>query len=155
MTFLTRYNYNPALANGQLASIDRVLDTLFGDTLARQSATDTARFSVDVLEDGDAYVVHAELPGFKKEQIHVEIDGAVVSITAEWKQSKDTQEGAPTAKVLRSERRSWQTEGKIARSFQLPVEVDAAAATAKMTDGILELRLPKQTQATSKRLTVQ
>jgi HSP20 family protein len=151
MTFLTRYH--PANANGHFVNIDRVLDSFFGDTLPR--ATESPRFAVDVLEAGDAYLIHAELPGVKKEQVNVDIDGAVVTITAEWNQEKPANTEAPALNMLRSERRLGQGQGKLARSFQLPAEVDSAHASARMVDGILELRLPKQTQATAKRLTVQ
>ena len=56
---------------------------------------------VDVRENTDAYEVHAELPGMKKEDIHVHIDGPVVSISAERKQEKEVKDGE---KVLRTER---------------------------------------------------
>lgn len=152
MTFLTRYN--PAFGNTQLSNIDRVLETFFADALPRAGATDIARFAVDVHEDGNSYIVTADLPGVKKDHVHVDIDGAVVTITAEWK-AHVSDADAKLPKLLRGERRSHTSEGKVSRSFQLPAEVDAGAAEAKLVDGVLELRLPKQLQATAKRLTVQ
>ena len=67
---------------------------------------------MDVKEQGENYVVHAELPGVKKEDIHVVVDGNQVSISAEVKQEKEVKEGD---RVLRSERYF----GKVSRSFQI------------------------------------
>jgi HSP20 family protein len=72
---------------------------------------------MDVKEQGDDYLVHAELPGVKKEDIHVIVDGNQVSISAETKQEKEVKEGE---RVLRSERYF----GKVSRSFQLGQEID-------------------------------
>lgn len=103
---------------------------------------------VDVKERENAYAIHAEIPGVKKEDIHVAIDGAVVSISAERREEKEVKEGE---QVLRSERYF----GKVSRSFQLPQEVDEAQSSAKYSDGVLELVLPKKTAAQAKRLTIQ
>ncbi|MFA7607384.1 MAG: Hsp20/alpha crystallin family protein [Rhodocyclaceae bacterium] len=102
---------------------------------------------VDVKENPDNYIVHAELPGMKKEDIHVHIDGAVVSISAERKQEKEVKDGE---RVLRTERYF----GKVSRSFQLGQEVDDTAASARFNDGVLELQLPKKAAAQAKRLTI-
>jgi HSP20 family protein len=102
---------------------------------------------IDVKEQEKAFLVHAEMPGIKKEDIHVTIDGPLVSISAERKLEKDVKEGEV---VLRSERYF----GKISRSFQLGQDIDDAAANAKFTDGVLELTLPKKAASQSKRLTI-
>jgi len=103
---------------------------------------------MDVKEQGDDYLVHAELPGVRKEDIHVVVDGNQVSISAEVKQEKEVKEGE---RVLRSERYF----GKVTRSFQLGQEIDDAKAAAKFNDGVLELTLPKRTASPNKRLTVE
>lgn len=102
---------------------------------------------IDVREQENAYLVHAEMPGIKKEDIHVSVDGPVVSISAERKEEKDVKEGE---RVLRSERYF----GKVSRSFQLGQDIDDNAATAKFVDGVLELTLPKKAATQSKRLTI-
>jgi len=99
---------------------------------------------LDVREQNDQYLVHAELPGVRKEDIHVSVDGPVVSISAERRQEKEVREGE---RVLRSERYF----GRVARSFQLAQEVDEAKASAKFNDGVLELALPKKAQQTQAR----
>lgn len=103
---------------------------------------------VEVKENADSYAVSAELPGVNKDDIHVSIDGQMVSISAERKQVKDVKEGE---RVLRTER----YYGKVSRSFQLGQEVDDSSASAKFTDGVLELVLPKRAQSQAKRLTIQ
>ena len=102
---------------------------------------------MDVKEEADSYQVHAELPGVKKEDIHVTIDGGQVSITAEVKQEKEVKEGE---RVLRTERYF----GKVSRSFQLGQEIDEAKSSAKFKDGVLELSLPKKAHEQVKRLTI-
>ena len=106
------------------------------------------QIKVDVEENDKAYTVKAEVPGVKKEDINVQIEGNQVSITAESKQEKDVKENG---KVIRSER----SYGSLYRSFSLGQDVDQAAASAKYTDGILQLTLPKRTSAATKKLTVQ
>jgi HSP20 family protein len=103
---------------------------------------------MDVKEQGDNYLVHAELPGVKKEDIHVVVDGNQVSISAETKQEKEVKEGE---RILRSERYF----GKVSRSFQLGQEIDDSKAAAKFNEGVLELTLPKRAASPNKRLTVE
>ncbi|NMF90389.1 Hsp20/alpha crystallin family protein [Aromatoleum petrolei] len=109
--------------------------------------SEAPQMRVDVKEDNDAYQVHAELPGIMKEDIHVHIDGPVVSISAERKQEKEVKEGE---RVLRTERYF----GKVSRSFQLGQEIDEAKSSAKFKDGVLELSLPKKAHEQVKRLTI-
>ncbi|HZV55104.1 MAG TPA: Hsp20/alpha crystallin family protein [Rhodocyclaceae bacterium] len=111
------------------------------------AAMDAPTIKLDVKEQEKSFVVHAEMPGIKKEDIHVTIDGPTVAISAERKQEKEVKEGE---RVLRTERYF----GKVSRSFQLGQEVDEATASAKFADGVLELTLPKKAAAQTKRLTI-
>jgi len=106
------------------------------------------QIKLDVSEDDKAYSVHAEIPGVKKEDIHVSIDGSQVAISAEVKNEKEVKEGE---KLLRSER----FFGKVSRTFVLDQDVDEATAQAKYTDGVLQLHLPKRTSAKSKSIAIQ
>jgi HSP20 family protein len=106
------------------------------------------QLKMDVKESNDAYNVHAEIPGVKKEDIHVAITGKQVSISAEVKKEKEEKDGE---KVLRSER----YYGKLFRSFTLDSDIDDATATAKYNDGVLDLTLPKKKGAASKKLSIQ
>jgi HSP20 family protein len=104
---------------------------------------------VDINEANGAYKVRADLPGVKKEDINVRIDGNIVQIDAEVKQEKETKDKA--GKVLRSER----YQGAVSRTFSLPQDVDDAKATAKYDDGVLTLELPKKPGKSTKRLAIQ
>ena len=88
-----------------------------GDPLPQQ-------IKVDVREDAESFTLQADLPGVRKEDIHVTIDGPVVQLRAEVKQ-QDRQ--VRDERVLRNER----YVGEVARSFQLPVDVDEARAVAR------------------------
>ena len=112
-----------------------------------EADTRAPQIKLDVSETDAAYTVKAEVPGVKKEDIHVSIEGNRVSISAETKTEKEEKEGE---KVLRSERYF----GKVARSFTLAHEIDEAKADAKYADGVLELTLPKRAGGTAKKLTV-
>jgi HSP20 family protein len=103
---------------------------------------------MDVAENDKAYVVHAEVPGVRKEDIHVTIDGNQVTISAETQHKREQKDGE---KVLRSER----SYGKAYRAFTLAQDVDEAGAEAKYVDGVLELTLPKKAATSAKRLSVQ
>ena len=106
------------------------------------------RMKVDVAESNGAYLVTAELPGVKKDDIQVTIDGSSVTLAAEVKREK---EASQDERVLHTER----LFGKVSRSFTLPQEVDEAKAEAKFRDGVLELRLPKKAAAQRKQISIQ
>ena len=106
------------------------------------------QIKVDVDENDKSYTVKAEIPGVKKEDINVQIDGNQVSISAESKQEKDVKENG---KVIRSER----YYGSMYRSFALGQDVDSGAANAKYADGVLQLTLPKKPSAATRKLSVQ
>jgi HSP20 family protein len=103
---------------------------------------------IDVTEDEKAYHVKAELPGVKKEDIAVDIDGNQVSVTAETRREKEEKKGET---VVHSER----YYGKQFRSFTLSREIDRKTAVAKFADGVLELTLPKNGAPPTQRLAIQ
>src|SRR5687767_5503916 len=113
-----------------------------------QAPSQVAQFRVDVSETENAYTIRAEIPGVKKDEINISIDGDQVAISAEVKNEKDAKDGE---RVLRSER----YYGKVYRAFQLGQSVDDNAAQAKYADGILELTLPKKAATSAKRITIQ
>jgi HSP20 family protein len=136
-----------------------LVDDLFKGFLVRPMYSEgrgeqAGKVRVDVSERDGAYLVQAELPGVKKEDIQLTIDGAQVTLTAEIKREKETKEGAqegPNERLLHSER----LYGKVSRSFTLPQEIDEENAQAKFTDGVLELTLPKKSAAARKQITIQ
>jgi HSP20 family protein len=137
MSNVTRYN----------SPIDELFRGFFVKPMDLPSDLPKQQIKMDVKEQEGAYLVHAEIPGAKKEDIHVEIDGNQVSISSEVKQEKEVKDGE---RVLRSER----YYGQVSRSFQLAHDIDEAKANAAFNNGVLELTLPKKTAASSKRLAV-
>ena len=107
-----------------------------------------ASIKVDVKETDKDYTVHAEVPGVNKEDIHVSIDGNIVTLSAEVKQ-QDAQ--SKDEKTLRCER----FYGSVSRSFQLPSDIDQNKSKARYENGVLLLTLPKKLGGTTQRLTIE
>ena len=140
----------------QLQSFDPFADTGFDEIFrgffqpVRSSGQQTRAMAIkmDVKETGQGYTVVAEVPGVKKEDIHVTIDGNQVTIQAETKRESEQKEGE---RVLRSER----FYGSLYRSFTLPVELDESASAAKYENGVLELTLARKQQTAGRKLAIQ
>jgi HSP20 family protein len=133
---------------------NELVDDLFKGFLVRPLAYEgragdvLPRLKVDVAENNGAYTIKADLPGVRKEDIQVTIDGAQVTLAAEVKREK---EASQDERVLHTER----VYGKVSRSFTLPQDVDESKAEAKFRDGVLELKLPKKAAAARKQVTIQ
>ena len=105
------------------------------------------KIKLDVTRKDGAYAVEAEMPGVRKEDIHVTVDGDVVTIAGEVKKEKEEKK---CEQLLRSERYF----GKIERSFSLPQEVDAAGVNAQYADGVLKLDLPLREKTSVKAIEI-
>jgi HSP20 family protein len=138
----------------------RVLDPVFTDSfdsalrrffapIAIEADATALKMRVDVSEKDNAYLVKADIPGVKKEDINVRIDGNVVQIDAEVNREKETKGNGD--KILRSER-YW---GSISRPFSLAQDVDDSKVVAKYADGVLTLELPKKALSAARKVTVQ
>ena len=112
-----------------------------------EAAESAPQIKLDLSESDDNYLVKAEIPGVRKEDIDVRIDGNRVTISAEVK--KETEE-KKEGRLLRSERQY----GFASRSFSLASDVDDAKADAKYQNGVLELKLPKKSTPARKRLSI-
>jgi HSP20 family protein len=145
MTTMTRYD-----PFGELARFDpfRDLDNMFRmpRTFMREMPT-VPEIKMDVIEDDKAYRVKADIPGVKKEDIKVSIDGNNVSISAEMRKESEEKKGEM---VIRSER----YYGNQYRGFTLASDVDSTRSEAKYENGVLELMLPKKEPATAKQVAV-
>ncbi len=111
------------------------------------AAEPAPQIRIDLSEGDKDFTIKAEIPGVKKEDIDVRIDGNRVTISAEVKQDKEEKKDG---RVLRSERRY----GYASRSFLLGSDVDQATADARYSNGVLELKLPKKAAAAGKRLAI-
>lgn len=107
------------------------------------------KMRLDVSEKDDAYTIKADIPGVKKEDINIRIDGNVIQIDAESKQEKETKGNGD--KVLRSERYF----GTVSRTLSLAQDVDDTKAQATYADGVLTLQLPKKASAAARKLAIQ
>lgn len=132
---------------------ETAVDTLFRNFLRPTFDWDVQRtvrgvIPMDIWETDNAYVVTAELPGVRKENINVRVFENQLVIEAEAVQEKQAGE---EAKQLLDER----SYGKFSRAIVLPTEIDQEHAEAKHEDGVLRLTLPKRADSVAKRLTVQ
>lgn len=98
--------------------------------------------AIDVFEEGDNVVVKAEIPGVKKDEIDVNVNGSMLTISGKKERSEEVKD----ENYYRCER----SYGSFARTVELPSEVQHNKAKATFNDGILEVRLPKTDDAKKK-----
>ncbi len=133
-------------------NVTRFEREFFPDFFRRFALPVTADFEtpgeirVDVTEEEKAYVVRAEIPGAKKDDIRVQIDGNAVSIRADVKKEQESKAGRMLLKETYA--------GSSTRAFTLAHEIDDKGAVAKLEDGVLTLNLPKRSGAGSRLLPI-
>lgn len=117
---------------------DNVFDTFdnFARNFFRSSNTDLPAFRTDIRDAGDRFVLEAELPGFNKEDISLDLKDGILTIRAEHREDKDEKD--KQGNYIRRERRY----GSFSRSFDV-TGIDEGGITAAYNNGILELNLPK------------
>ena len=126
----------------------KTFSDLLEDTLATDFVSAAKSFpTMHITENQSEYVVIAEMPGVKKDDIQISIDGNEVTISGETKKETEEKKGE---EVIRSER----YYGKVARSFTLPHEVDETKVVAKYADGVLNLTLPMKAKAASRKVVI-
>jgi HSP20 family molecular chaperone IbpA len=105
------------------------------------------RPDVDILEESDAYIIHADMPGASEKTIEIDLDQGVLTLNARAENpvAEDDEE-----RTLHSEYRS----GGYHREFRVSEDIDSASVSASMKDGVLELRLPKSAQSRPRRISV-
>lgn len=113
---------------------------------ASGEASEEGNLALDVSENENEVLVRASLPGFKKDQVDVNIHNGVLSIKAERTEEEETK----NEEFYRRERRF----GSVSRRIALPGVVSEAEANAEMTDGVLTIRIPKSEVARPKRISV-
>ena len=125
---------------------DEALPNLFMRPLLRAMDGEW-HMPLDVTEEDDAYRIAAEIPGVRREDIKVTVDGNVVGISAE---SESQDEVKEEGRCVRSER----YHGAISRRISLDHDVDQSKAEAHYADGVLSLKLPKKAASTSTRIRI-
>jgi HSP20 family protein len=135
----------------ELEDMQSRLNRVFGEAPARPPEGNGVFFAdwappVDIQETEKEYLIKAELPEMKKEDVKVEVLEGVLTIEGERSQEKE-EKGKKFHKVERS-------YGKFVRQFALPREVDAAKVQAEYKDGVLNVHLPKTAEAKPKAIDV-
>jgi HSP20 family protein len=125
--------------------IDDFFRGLAAPTLAREYER-TMEMRLDISEDDKGYVVNVDMPGVRKDDIDISVEGNQVSISAEVNRDKSRGQG----QQLYNERYS----GRAYRAFTLPREVDSEKASARYDGGVLTLTLPMKSGTASHRLEI-
>lgn len=115
-----------------------------GETNGGTPATDTVSYPVDIRETEDAFHVDAELPGFRRDEIDINFQDGMLSITAERKEEKTEGEERLTERRYR----------KTSRHFRIPASVDTENVDARLEDGVLHLTLPKRDEVRPRKIEV-
>lgn len=134
------------------SSLRREMDRLFDDFgrgtgEEKGLATWNWAPAVDIYEKGEEYVVKANLPGMKKEDIKVSLHNGALTISGETKREQEVKEEY----YYRSER----AYGAFSRAIGLPSEVDPEKIKATYESGVLELRIPKAEKAKAKEIKIE
>lgn len=128
---------------------DNIFEGFFRPLRAWEQAPSGALVpAIDVSEDDEQYLVRAELPGVKKDDINISLEDGVLHISAETKSEQEEKKGG---RVIRQERHY----GKYVRSLRLVNTVDEQKVKAKYKDGVLELVLPKSESVKPKQIAVE
>jgi HSP20 family protein len=128
--------------------MNRLFSEFFGRTEGQEGSWMSGTWAppVDIHETDDALVLQAELPGFSKEDVNVELKDNSLTLKGQRQDEKEVEE----EQYHRRER----TYGGFQRTFMLPATVDSEKVTATYKDGVLELRLPKRETAKAKRIAI-
>jgi HSP20 family protein len=136
-----------------LEEFEQRLATTFGRVMPKKNGEETETIAsadwaplVDISEDDKEYLVKAELPGLKKEEVKVTVEEGVMTISGERKVEKEEK----TKKYHRVER----AYGKFERSFTLPDKADGTKVNAEFKDGMLQVHLPKTETSVGKAVEV-
>lgn len=141
-----RYNYPTrrslpvaAFGRGAWNGLESEIDRLFNAALSgAQTGSTNGRFPVDAYQDSNNVYVRAELPGFKRDAINVEVVDGYLTLEA----------------TRESESEKGQTEAKLNRSIALPEDVQTDKVSAAYVDGVLTVTLPKKEEAKPRKITV-
>lgn len=125
---------------------DSVFDDFFGRTAPVPAASQAWAPRVDIREEKDVVLLSAELPGVAKEDVKVELENGVLTISGEKKSEREETENG----IYRSER----VYGSFKRSFHVPDTVDAEKIEAEYVNGVLKITLPKRPEAAPRLINV-
>ena len=131
--------------------VDFPFDRIFDDFLPRRShgAVTEGAFAprVDIREEKDAVIVTAELPGVSQDDLSVELENGILTVSGEKKTERSDENNGFT--------RSERAYGSFRRSFKVADSVDAESISADYTNGVLRVSLPKKPEAAPRQITIQ
>lgn len=142
--------YEPWSVLNQLSNeMNSLFGTPAGQAVADPSTMATSDWTpaVDIQEEKDRYVIQADVPGVKPEDIEVQMENGILTIKGE-RSAEDIQEGEGYKRVER-------IRGSFHRRFTLPETADPENITATSRNGVLEVVIPKQEKVQPRRITVQ
>lgn len=142
---------NHQLSYNPFRELEEMETNFFGEPLTTFfHSGDIAEFKTDISDRGDSYLLEADLPGFEKSDIHLDVSGDTLTINAE--RHSEHEEKDKKGKYVRLER----SYGKYSRQFDIS-NVENDKITAKYENGVLKLTLPKkqETLPETKRLEIE
>lgn len=146
MTNMTRYTPSPEFRSLQ-HQMNRLFEPFLGRSLNDEDlASGTWVPPVDVVEEKDAIVVSAEVPGMKQENIDIQFENGVLTIRGNREFRNETKE--------KTYHRVERVYGQFVRSFTLPRSIDAEKIAAHYANGVLEIRVPKLEEAKPKQIRI-
>ena len=125
---------------------DRMIDEFWGRQAPETRALETWAPRVDIREEKDAVLLSAELPGVSMDNVHVELENGILTVSGEKKSETVENESG----IYRSER----VYGEFKRAFRVPDTVDADNISAEFVNGVLKLTLPKRPETAPRKITV-
>ncbi|GAB4308357.1 MAG: Hsp20/alpha crystallin family protein [Phototrophicales bacterium] len=130
----------------ELAAMQSAMDRIFEDTWRGFRSEYAGSMAVDVHENDDAYLIEAEIPGVKADDIHINLHDGRLTIEVETTR-EDKQENS---RMLVQER----FYGKMSRTFNLPQTINMDKVEAEYVDGVLKLHLPKAEESKPRQISV-
>ncbi|HEY0840921.1 MAG TPA: Hsp20/alpha crystallin family protein [Vulgatibacter sp.] len=124
---------------------ESVIDEMSGPRFAKLGTNGVYSPAIDVLENADAIVFHCDVPGFKSEDLEIELASGVLTI-----KGRRRHEGNGDERLLAGRR-----YGAFVRSFTLPEIADGERMTARLADGVLSIHVPKHAKAKARRIPIE
>ncbi|HEY1776106.1 MAG TPA: Hsp20/alpha crystallin family protein [Solirubrobacteraceae bacterium] len=134
----------------ELGTLQKEMDRLFGSVFSVATAAAAQRRwipAIDLVEGAEEYVLRADLPGLRSDDVKVELDENVLTISGE--------RGSASEESSNGFRRIERASGLFARSLTLPTGIDGTAITARFSDGVLEVRIPRPAQRRPLRVAIE
>ena len=135
-------------AQSTIDPVRGLINAVFADVA--NSCGGTSRIPLDIIEFEDVYEVRACIPGYRKDQINAEVENGVLTITASQPQTLEDYAANGCGAVIRNER----CTGKLVRTIKLPDNIDGSLLSARLEDGVLQLRMPKPEVAKAHRIEI-